>query len=48
MTASTRNMAKISARDLNVHYGDKHALKHVDLDIRAGEVTALIGPSGCG
>ncbi|MGE5505384.1 MAG: phosphate ABC transporter ATP-binding protein PstB, partial [Actinomycetota bacterium] len=40
--------AKISARDLNVHYGDKHALKHVDLDIRAGEVTALIGPSGCG
>jgi phosphate transport system ATP-binding protein len=41
-------MAKISARDLNVHYGDKHALKHVDLDIRAGEVTALIGPSGCG
>jgi phosphate transport system ATP-binding protein len=43
-----RRLAKVSARDLNVYYGAKHALKHVDLDIRAGEVTALIGPSGCG
>ncbi len=40
--------AKVSARDVNVHYGEKHALKHVDLEIREGEVTALIGPSGCG
>ena len=40
--------AKISARGLNVHYGDKHALHDIDLDIPAGEVTALIGPSGCG
>jgi len=39
---------KISARDVNVYYGEKHALKHVDLDIRPREVTALIGPSGCG
>jgi phosphate transport system ATP-binding protein len=39
---------KISARDANVYYGDKHALKHVELDIRRNEVTALIGPSGCG
>jgi phosphate transport system ATP-binding protein len=39
---------KIAARGLNVHYGDKHALYDIDLDIRAGEVTALIGPSGCG
>ncbi len=43
-----RRLAKVSARDVNVFYGDKHALKHVDLDIRANEVTALIGPSGCG
>ncbi|MBI5164773.1 MAG: phosphate ABC transporter ATP-binding protein [Magnetospirillum sp.] len=40
--------AKITARDVNVFYGEKHALKAVDLDIRAHEVTALIGPSGCG
>ncbi|MFD2235502.1 phosphate ABC transporter ATP-binding protein PstB [Phaeospirillum tilakii] len=40
--------AKISARGLNVHYAEKHALHSVDLDIHSGEVTALIGPSGCG
>ena len=39
---------KIQARDVNVYYGEKHALKHVDLDIYEHEVTALIGPSGCG
>jgi len=39
---------KVAARDANVYYGEKHALKHVDLDIRRNEVTALIGPSGCG
>ena len=39
---------KLQARDVNVFYGDKQALKHVDLDVRAREVTALIGPSGCG
>jgi phosphate transport system ATP-binding protein len=40
--------AKVQARSLDVHYGEKQALFGVDLDIRAGEVTALIGPSGCG
>ncbi len=39
---------KVKAQGVNVHYGDKHALQSVDLDIRAGEVMALIGPSGCG
>jgi phosphate transport system ATP-binding protein len=39
---------KIEARDVNVFYGDKQALKSIDLDIRPREVTALIGPSGCG
>ncbi|HIJ38957.1 MAG TPA: phosphate ABC transporter ATP-binding protein [Rhodospirillaceae bacterium] len=39
---------KVAARDVNVYYGEKHALKTVDLDIRINEVTALIGPSGCG
>jgi phosphate transport system ATP-binding protein len=45
---ATATAVKIKARDVNVYYGDKHALKHVDLDINENEVTALIGPSGCG
>jgi phosphate transport system ATP-binding protein len=48
MSHSPSLPAKVRARDINVHYGDKHALKHVDLDIHAHEVVALIGPSGCG
>ncbi|MFQ5561723.1 MAG: phosphate ABC transporter ATP-binding protein PstB [Nitrospinota bacterium] len=39
---------KISCRDVNVHYGEKHALKNVTVDISKNEVTAFIGPSGCG
>jgi len=39
---------KLSVEDLNVHYGDDHALKGVSMDIPAESVTALIGPSGCG
>jgi phosphate transport system ATP-binding protein len=40
--------AKMTARSLVVRYGEKVAIKSVDLDILAGQVTALIGPSGCG
>jgi phosphate transport system ATP-binding protein len=40
--------AKISAKDVSVYYGDKHALKNVSIEIRPREVTAFIGPSGCG
>jgi len=40
--------AKIVARDVNVHYGEKHALKSVNVDIPAKGVMAFIGPSGCG
>lgn len=40
--------ARMSARQLNLYYGDFHALKDVNLDIRANSITALIGPSGCG
>jgi phosphate transport system ATP-binding protein len=39
---------KIVARDVNVYYGEKHALKDVSVDIPERSVTAFIGPSGCG
>jgi phosphate transport system ATP-binding protein len=39
---------KVVARDVDVFYGEKQALKTVSLDIRERSVTALIGPSGCG
>jgi len=39
---------KITSTGVAVYYGDKKALKEVDLDINENEVTALIGPSGCG
>jgi phosphate transport system ATP-binding protein len=38
----------MSARNVNVYYGDKHAIKNVDLDIGRNQVIAMIGPSGCG
>lgn len=40
--------AKLSARNVDVFYGDKQAIHNVSLDIGANEVIALIGPSGCG
>jgi len=39
---------KISARGVQVFYGDTHAIKDVDVDILDKTVTAFIGPSGCG
>jgi len=39
---------KVVARDCNVYYGEKHALKNVSVDIPNHSVTAFIGPSGCG
>ncbi|MDO5643352.1 MAG: phosphate ABC transporter ATP-binding protein PstB [Paracoccus sp. (in: a-proteobacteria)] len=39
---------KITARDVQVYYGDKHAIKDVNVDILDKAVTAFIGPSGCG
>lgn len=40
--------AKLSMRDVCVHYADKQAIFNVDLDIAKNEVIAMIGPSGCG
>ena len=39
---------KISTKNLNLYYGQNHALKDVNMEIEAGKITALIGPSGCG
>ncbi len=38
----------VSARNVNVYYGEKHAIHDVSLDIGRNAVIALIGPSGCG
>jgi phosphate transport system ATP-binding protein len=39
---------KIKARNIDVYYGDKHAIKDLSIDIPDGAVSAFIGPSGCG
>lgn len=39
---------KITVNNLNLYYGENHALKDVSMDIRPNAVTAFIGPSGCG
>lgn len=41
-------MNKIEAINVDFHYGDFHALKHVNIAIPNNEVVAFIGPSGCG
>ena len=42
------NDIKISAKGVDVFYGDTHAIKNVDVEIENKAVTAFIGPSGCG
>lgn len=39
---------RMSCREVNVFYGDKHAIKDVSIDVGKNEVLAMIGPSGCG
>lgn len=39
---------KISVKNLNLYYGDNHAIKDVNMDICEKSITAFIGPSGCG
>ena len=39
---------KIEIHNMNLHYGDFHALHDINLDIKEKEITAFIGPSGCG
>jgi phosphate transport system ATP-binding protein len=40
--------ARIVAKDVNIHYGDKHAIKNLSIAIPDRAVSAFIGPSGCG
>lgn len=42
------NRVKISAKNMNLYYGENHALKDINIEIKENAVTALIGPSGCG
>ncbi len=42
------NDYRITTKNLNLFYGDLHALKDVSIDIPGNQVTAFIGPSGCG
>ncbi|MDO4260481.1 MAG: phosphate ABC transporter ATP-binding protein PstB [Eubacteriales bacterium] len=41
-------MGKFNVSNLDLYYGDFHALKNVNLDLPEKEITAFIGPSGCG
>ncbi len=44
----SENQVIIQTKDLNLWYGDTHALMNVSMEIFKNRVTALIGPSGCG
>ena len=46
--ASGTHTPKMTARGINVFYGDKQAINDVSIDITQEDVTAFIGPSGCG
>ncbi len=41
-------MGKFEVKNLDLYYGDLHALKSINLEIQEKRITALIGPSGCG
>jgi phosphate transport system ATP-binding protein len=43
-----KNKVKIAVKDLNLWYGDKHALHGLNIELYQNKITALIGPSGCG
>ena len=41
-------MSKFNIGNMNLYYGDFHALKDINMESQANEITAFIGPSGCG
>lgn len=44
----SQSQTKMSARNVNVFYGEKQAIREVSIDVDTDNVTAFIGPSGCG
>ena len=48
ISAAAPHVPKFDISNLNLYYGDFHALKGIDMQIEAHEITAFIGPSGCG
>jgi len=48
MGQKTAEKVKLQTKNMNLYYGDFHALKDVSIDIVQNKVTAFIGPSGCG
>jgi phosphate transport system ATP-binding protein len=47
-TATDSGTPKMTARHVDVFYGDKQAINDVSIDVNMDSVTAFIGPSGCG
>jgi phosphate transport system ATP-binding protein len=47
-SSATAHETKVAAQDVNVFYGDKHALQNVSVNVPDRAVMAFIGPSGCG
>ena len=45
---NSKKRGELKLKNVNVHYGDNHAIKDVTMDIKEKHVTAFIGPSGCG
>ena len=43
-----KTVNKITAENLNLWYGENHALKNINIELPEKQITALIGPSGCG
>jgi len=46
--SAAEHPVKMHTKNVNVYYGEKHAIRNVSLDIGEREVTSFIGPSGCG
>jgi len=48
MNMENKFEVKVKVNDLNLWYGENHALHNIEIDIFSNKITALIGPSGCG
>ncbi len=48
MENENKNNIKVNVKELNLWYGDNHALHNITVPLYENKITALIGPSGCG